>query len=208
MDADTPEPPLGRAVFLDRDGVLVDDPGYLSDPDAVRLLPGAARSLVALRAAGWRLVVVTNQSGFARGHFTEERLAGIHARLGELLAAGGATLDAIYYCPHHPDGSAGAYRRACDCRKPLPGLLLAAARDLRLDLAACWMVGDQPKDVAAGRAAGCRTILIGGEGAAVKSARPDYRAASLLDAAALILNGYPRRANHQSPIRNSPTKTR
>lgn len=149
-----------RAVFLDRDGVVVDDPGYLSDPAALRLLPGVGEAIAALRAAGWRVVLVTNQSGVARGYFSEARLAEIHARLGELLARAGAALDAVYYCPHHPEAEVVAYRRACDCRKPAPGLLQAAARDLGLDLAECWMIGDRAADVAAGRAAGCRTILV------------------------------------------------
>src|SRR5206468_2671767 len=136
------------------------DPGYLSDPDALRLLPGVAEALIALRQSGWLLVLVSNQSGIARGYFTEERLTEIHARLRELLAVKGASLDAIYYCPHHPEGTVAGFARACECRKPQPGLLLTAACHLDLYLPACWIVGDQLKDVAAGQAASCRTILI------------------------------------------------
>lgn len=177
---------MKRAVFLDRDGVIVDDPGYLDDPDALRLLPGAGRALAALSQAGWKLVIVTNQSGIARGYFTEERLTEIHARLRELLTVLGASLDAIYYCPHHPDGTVARFARECECRKPQPGLLLAAARDRGLDSTQCWMVGDQAKDIAAGRAVGCRTILIGGEEVGC-GPEPDYRAESLGEAAEIIL---------------------
>src|SRR5581483_7237156 len=145
---------MNRAVFLDRDGVVIEDPGYLTDPEGVVLLPGVLEALARLRADGWRLVVVSNQSGIARGMLTEERLAEIQARLAELLAAGGVTLDGIYYCPHHPQGNVAAYRRECDCRKPAPGMLLQASRDLDLDITSSWMVGDKYSDAAAGRAAG------------------------------------------------------
>jgi D-glycero-D-manno-heptose 1,7-bisphosphate phosphatase len=177
-----------RAVFLDRDGVVVDDPGYLGDPDQLRLLPGVGKAIAGLRAAGWRVVLITNQSGVARGYFSEVQLAEIHARLGDLLARVGAALDAVYYCPHHPEGEVAAYRRRCDCRKPAPGLLQAAARDLQLELTRCWMVGDRAADVAAGHAAGCRTILVGpaGAGSDRLSIEPTARAGSLADAAAWI----------------------
>ena len=123
---------MKRAVFLDCDGVVVDDPGYLDDPDALRLLPRVGSALAALSQADWILVIVTNQSGVARGYFTEERLAKIHARLREVLAVQGAPLDAIYYCPHHPEGSVSGFAIECTCRKPRPGLLLAAAQTLDL----------------------------------------------------------------------------
>src|SRR5262249_25588540 len=126
-----------RAVFLDRDGVLIGDPGYLADPDGVRLLPDAAEAVRRLAGAGWRVGRVTNQSGVARGYFSEERLAAIHARLNQLLADEGAAVESIYYCPHLADGVAARYRYDCSCRKPAPGLLLAAAQDLDLDLARC-----------------------------------------------------------------------
>jgi D-glycero-D-manno-heptose 1,7-bisphosphate phosphatase len=177
-----------RAVFLDRDGVIVDDPGYLSDPEALRLLPRVAEALIALRQSGWLLILVSNQSGIARGYFTEQRLAEIHARLREVLAVQGASLDAIYYCPHHPEGTVAGFARECECRKPQPGLLVAAARDLDLDLPQCWMVGDQLKDVAAGQAAGCRTVLISDGEPEGGGPSPDYRAASLLDAAEIVLH--------------------
>ncbi|MBI3910097.1 MAG: HAD family hydrolase [Armatimonadetes bacterium] len=157
-----PAPSSGsrRAVFLDRDGVLTEDRGYLSDAADLRLLEGAAEALHCLRAAGWALVVVTNQSAVARGMLTEEGLAAIHARLQERLSASGARVDAIYYCPHHPEAAREDYRRDCPCRKPAPGMLLAAAADLNLDLSASWLVGDQERDIEAAQRAGVRGILL------------------------------------------------
>lgn len=172
-----------RAVFLDRDGVLIEDTGYPDDPDRIALLPGVAEGLRRLQAGGWRLVVVTNQSGIARGKFSLETLEAIHARLRELLAAEGVRLDALYYCPHHPDGSEPRFRTACNHRKPAPGMLRSAAEALGLDLAACWMIGDKESDVRAGQAAGCRTVRIGpGETAA------DARANDLVEAARQIMD--------------------
>lgn len=150
-----------RAVFLDRDGVLIPDTGYPDDPAAIVLNPGVPGALAALRDAGYRLVVVTNQSGVARGCFTLERLAAVHQRLRELLARGGAVLDALYFCPHLPGAPVAAFAGDCPCRKPRPGMLLAAAQELGLDLRECWMVGDGARDVAAATAAGCRAVRIG-----------------------------------------------
>jgi D-glycero-D-manno-heptose 1,7-bisphosphate phosphatase len=143
-----------RAVFLDRDGTLVDELGFLAHPGDLRLLPGAAEGVRLLNRAGWRAVVVTNQSGIARGLFGEGELAAVHARLREELARAGATLDGIHHCPHHPTEGAPPLRRACDCRKPAPGLLLEAARELGLELGASWTVGDSLRDLEAGERAG------------------------------------------------------
>lgn len=152
---------MGRpAVFLDRDWTLIEDPGYLSDPQAVRLLPGVATALQRLAEAGYVLIVITNQAGIAKGYLTEKTLEGIHQELRRLLAAQGAAVDAIYYCPYSPEGTIPAYTRESDCRKPAPGMLLAAAKDLDIDLSCSWMVGDGPRDIGAGKAAGCRTIRI------------------------------------------------
>ncbi len=173
-----------RAVFLDRDGVVVDDPGYLADPDLLRLLPGAAEAIAHLRAGGWRVVLVTNQSGVARGALTEARLGQVHERLTAVLAERGSALDAIYYCPHLGNAPVPEYALDCDCRKPAPGMLLAAAADLNLNLAECWMVGDQPSDIAAGQSAGCRTVLIASAAAppAPDSMTPTLTASCLLAA--------------------------
>jgi histidinol-phosphate phosphatase family protein len=145
-----------RAVFLDRDGTVIEDPGYLSDPSGVRLLPGAADALRALRAAGYQLVLVSNQSGIGRGYFTAEQAEAVHRRVVEQLSRKGVVLDDARYCPHAPDDG-------CPCRKPRPGLLLAAARELGLDLGASFMVGNSSVDIGAGRNAGCRTILFGAQ---------------------------------------------
>ncbi|MGV3722172.1 MAG: D-glycero-alpha-D-manno-heptose-1,7-bisphosphate 7-phosphatase, partial [Actinomycetota bacterium] len=149
------------AVFLDRDGVLIEDTGYPSDPEVISLLPGVGEGLRALATAGWRLVVVSNQSGVARGKFTLARLEAVNERLVALLRAEGVTLDAFYFCPHHAEHGNPPFNIACNHRKPEPGMLRTAADDLDLDLRSCWMIGDRETDIAAGRAAGCRTILLG-----------------------------------------------
>ncbi len=150
------------AVFLDRDGTINVDTGYVSSPGDVRLLPGAGEAVARLNRAGRRVIVVSNQSGLARGMFDERTLEKIHDRLRELLAAEGARLDAIYVCPHLAEGAAAArYGIDCDCRKPADGLLRRAAEQWGVDLAASWMVGDSERDVEAGRRAGCRTIRLG-----------------------------------------------
>lgn len=151
---------LKPAVFLDRDGTIIEDPGYLRDCSQVRLLPGAVEAIRQFRRAGFRVVVVTNQSAVARGYLTEAQLAAIHDHLRRMLAAHGAPLDGVYYCPYHPEGVVDAYRKSSDWRKPDCGMLQAAAGDLGLDLAQSWMIGDSAGDVEAGRRAGCRTVLL------------------------------------------------
>ena len=148
------------AVFLDRDGTLVEELPYLHDPERLALMPGAAAALSALARAGFALVLVTNQAGVARGLYGEDAVERVHRRLGELLAAGGVALDGVYYCPHHPDGRVAAYARACRCRKPAPGMLEAAAGDLGLDLTASYLVGNDPVDVGAARAAGAAPVFV------------------------------------------------
>lgn len=148
------------ACFLDRDGVIVEEIGYLRDPDQVALIPGAAAAIRRLNAAGVPVVVVTNQTGVARGYFPEARIAEVHARLDDLLRADGAHVDRYYYCPHHPTEGRGAYAISCDCRKPAPGMLLRAAAELDLSLDASFMIGDKTSDMQAGHGAGCRTVLV------------------------------------------------
>lgn len=174
---------LRRAVFLDRDGTLIEDVDYLTDAAQLHLLPGVPRALCRLKQAGFRLLVVTNQSAVARGMLSEEKLELIHAELNGRLAARGAALDAFYYCPHLPQGAVARYARACDCRKPAPGLILRAAAQWHVDTGASFAVGDSERDVAAGRSAGCRTILIG----AGRSPLAGAHAADLAAAADLIL---------------------
>jgi D-glycero-D-manno-heptose 1,7-bisphosphate phosphatase len=152
-------------VFLDRDGVLIRDVDHLTAASQIEILAGVPEALRRLRQAGWCLVVATNQSVVARGLVTEDGLRQIHHVLETQLRRHGATLDAIYYCPHHPQGSVAVYRVVCDCRKPEPGLLLRAAKELGIDLKQSVMVGDTANDVEAGRRVGCRTVLVTAAGA-------------------------------------------
>jgi D-glycero-D-manno-heptose 1,7-bisphosphate phosphatase len=149
------------ALFLDRDGTLIRDEPYRDTPKGLKLLPHVARGLRAWAASGFVPVIVTNQSGLARGLFTRKTLNLIHARLLELLRKNGVQVAAVYVCPHLPEGKIRRYARRCSCRKPKPGLLKRAARELRLDLRNSVMVGDSPKDVKAGKAAGARALLLG-----------------------------------------------
>jgi D-glycero-D-manno-heptose 1,7-bisphosphate phosphatase len=181
------------AVFLDKDGTLVQNIPYNADPGKINLEPGVAKGLRLLNDAGLPLIVVTNQSGIAHGYFREEQLQGVIARLDEILRAeAGAELSGFYYCPHHPDGSVEGYSLDCPCRKPRPGLLLAAAQDQGVSLDESWMVGDILNDVEAGKRAGCRTILINnGNETEWKQGplrKPDFLAANFEEAAEIILH--------------------
>lgn len=144
------------AVFLDRDGTIIEDTGYIADPEAVRLLPGAAAAIARLNRAGRPAIVVTNQSGIARGLLDEAAYAAVARRLEALLAADGARLDAHYHCPHHPD-----FTGPCECRKPGPLLYRRAAADHELDLAASWWVGDRMRDVLPAERFGGHGLLLG-----------------------------------------------
>lgn len=149
-----------KAVFLDKDGTLVEDVPYNVNPDLIVLTPGAISGLQRLHQAGYLLIVITNQSGIAHGYFTESDLSPVERHLQELLATHGIPLAGFYYCPHHLDGVVEKYAIACHCRKPQPGLLNKAAQDHTLDLSQSWFIGDILHDIEAGRAADCRTILI------------------------------------------------
>jgi histidinol-phosphate phosphatase family protein len=147
-------------VFLDRVGTLVRDVRHSADPAALEWLPGVAEGLAALAAAGYRLVVVTNQSGAARGLFTIPEARAVGRHVAGALAIAGVRLSGYYLCPHYPSGAVPALAVACHCRKPRPGLLFRAARALGIDLRRSWMIGDAPSDVRAGQAAGVRPILL------------------------------------------------
>src|SRR5690242_11813204 len=184
-----------RAVFLDKDGTLIEDVPYNVDPAQVRLAPGAAEGLPRLHAGGFRLVVVSNQSGVARGLIAEEALGAVRDRLRDLLAELGVPLGGFYYCPHHPEGVVTRYAVACRCRKPAPGLILDAARAHGVAVGKSWFVGDILDDVEAGRRAGCRTVLIDNgnetEWVLTPSREPHWRAADLAAAARHILAASP-----------------
>ena len=161
------------AVFLDRDGTLIEDVGYLDRLDLITLFPWTIDTIRALNRAGLVLVVVTNQSGIAKGMFPEPFIEETHRHLSTLLAAGGARIDAYYYCPHHPDGVLESYRQRCDCRKPAGGLVQRAARDLDLDVARSFVVGDTWRDVGLAQSVGARGILVRtGSGAAEEKQPP------------------------------------
>ncbi|MBP7933312.1 MAG: HAD family hydrolase [Phycisphaerae bacterium] len=181
------------AVFWDRDDTLIADPGYLNHPDQVRLMPGAAEALRRTTAAGFENVVITNQSGVARGLIDEPTLRSIHERVHTLLAEAGARLDAIYYCPFLPGDEAVVpeYRQDSDLRKPKPGMLLKASLERKIELVASWMIGDSLRDTQAGRSAGCRTILLrNGKAAASeppKDTSVDFTANTLGEAVDIVL---------------------
>lgn len=152
---------MRRVVFLDRDGTINVEVGYLSDPAQVRLLPGAAQAIADLRSAGLAVVGVSNQSGIARGRFSLEQMWAVQAEVErQLMEEAGALLDAFYYCPHHPEGVVEPYATVCDCRKPGTGMLVRASRELGLSLAGSFMVGDKRIDVACGNGAGLTSLLV------------------------------------------------
>lgn len=174
---------LRPAVFLDRDGSLNADLGFVSRPEDIRWLPGVAAALARLRWADYLLIVVTNQSGIARGYYDVPAMQALHDWMNAELRTQGAHIDAFYHCPHHPDISG-----ACTCRKPAPGMLLRAADDWFIDLERSWMIGDKMSDIIAGRAAGCTPILLTTDIALPDEEPALLRAASLGEAADLILS--------------------
>src|SRR5947208_2442598 len=180
-----------RAVFLDRDGVLnYNRHDHIKTPEEYVPIPGAAEAVARLKRTGWAVVIVSNQSGLARGLFDQEALAAIMAKMQSVLAAAGGAADAVYYCPHAPGAG-------CDCRKPAPGLLLRAAREHALDLERSYLVGDKACDIECGRAAGLRTVLVATglpeERPDPAVVRPDHQARDLSEAVAWILQESSRR---------------
>ena len=151
---------MAKAVFLDKDGTLIPDIPYNVDPDLITLQPESIEGLQRLQEEGYLLIIISNQAGVARGYFTEDKLPAVEQRMAELLAAHALKLSGFYYCPHYPDGSIDGYNIDCQCRKPMPGMLLKAAKDHDIDLAGSWMIGDILNDVEAGNRAGCKTVLI------------------------------------------------
>jgi D-glycero-D-manno-heptose 1,7-bisphosphate phosphatase len=151
---------MKRAVFLDRDGTLIEEVGYLDRIDRVRFFPYSIGAVRLLNRAAFLVIVATNQAGIARGFFDESFVEATHRSITDTLAAGGARVDGFYFCPHHPDGVVGAYRQACECRKPRSGLLRRAAADHQIDLRHSFVVGDRAHDITAGTAVGARGVLV------------------------------------------------
>ena len=186
---------MERAVFLDRDGVISEEVGYLDDSDRLRLIPQAAGAVKLLNQSGFKTIVITNQSGVALGYFSDDVLGDIHRKMEELLSEQGASLDGIYYCPHHPEGTVETYRRECDCRKPATALLVKAAGEHGIDVASSYLVGDKRSDMECAHRAGATGILVlTGYGRdelkkvkGVPVAQPAYVAANVLDAARWII---------------------
>jgi D-glycero-D-manno-heptose 1,7-bisphosphate phosphatase len=184
------------AIFLDRDGTLTEEAGYINHPMRLRLIRGAAEAVRSCNDSGLLVVVVTNQAGVARGYFKEELIAVVHDKLRGMLAKEGAHLDAIYYCPHHPSVGPPEYQVACNCRKPRPGMIEAACRDLPIDLERSYMVGDRISDSKFGHKLGLRTVMVMtgyGRGEYEFQRRtwtdsPDHIASNLRDAVDWVLN--------------------
>lgn len=179
-----------KAVLLDRDGTIIENHGYIADPERVQLIHGAAEAIRRFRASGHLVVLVSNQSGVARGRLDESDLSRVHGRVEEMLEAHGASLDGTYYCPYldGPEATIEAYRRDSELRKPKPGMLLQAARELNIDLSQSWMIGDSACDVEAGTRAGSRTILIGRAGweGGRTGVTATHTVGSLLEAAEIV----------------------
>lgn len=149
-----------KAVFLDKDGTLIPDIPYNVNVDLIQIENESIKGLKLLKEQGFLLVVVSNQPGIAKGYFSEADLDKVWQKISDLLQLHQLSIDGYYYCPHHPEGKIELYTMNCDCRKPLPGLILTAAEKLHIDLSQSWMIGDILNDVEAGKRAGCRTILL------------------------------------------------
>jgi len=174
-------------VFLDRDDTIIRDMVYLNDPDKIEILPRVCEAIHALNEKNIPVIVITNQSGIARGILSEEKLSEIHLELLSLLARQGARIDAIYYCPHHAEGTVEKYTHACSCRKPEPGLLLEAAKDFCLELSACYMIGDKAIDVETIHRVGGKGVLLSAGEAHNMQQRPDHIAHDLHEAVDWVL---------------------
>lgn len=148
------------AVFIDRDGTISEEVGYINHPSRFRLFPYAANAIKLLNQRGWLAVIITNQAGVARGYFSETMIQTVHDNLQQHLRDSGARVDAIYYCAHHPSVGEPPYRQDCDCRKPKTGLVTRAARDLNISLEHSWVVGDRYSDIQLARNAGLRSALV------------------------------------------------
>jgi histidinol-phosphate phosphatase family protein len=182
---------MRKAVFIDKDGTLIPDIPYNTDPDLIRLEDNSIEGLRKLQQQSYLLIIVSNQVGVAHGFFEEEKLTAVKKKIIDLLDSENIYLHAFYYCPHHPAGKTQKYNIDCDCRKPKPGMLLKAAKDFDIDLSRSWMIGDILNDVEAGRRAGCNAILIDNNNETEwhlnEFRKPDYMAKTINQAAEYIL---------------------
>lgn len=182
-----------QAVFLDRDGTLIEERGYINRIELLRMFPWSLEAVRLLNRAGLKVFVITNQAGVARGYFNEDFVRRAHEHLADLVRSAGGEVHGFYHCPHHPDASVAEYRRACECRKPAPGMFLQAARDHGLDLSRSYAVGDRWHDVQAAQAVGARAIMVRTGYGATELERPKPGVApaavtdSLIDATTWIL---------------------
>jgi len=182
---------MQRAVFLDRDGTIIEDIGYLDECSKIRFLPRVSEAIKLLNENGFKVMVTTNQSGVARGYFTEETVREINRYIQESLAKQGALIDKTYYCPHHIEGIIKGYSKECHCRKPNPGMIEEAVREFGIDLENSFVIGDKISDIEAGHRAGCKTILLAGEDPLNNekeiASMPDYIAADLYEAVSWLV---------------------
>lgn len=203
---------MNKAVFLDKDGTLIRNIPYNVNPDLISLMPNAAAGVKLLQDRGYVPIIVSNQSGVALGYFTEADLIGVTAKIRLLLGEEGITVHGFYYCPHFAEGIVQPYAYACNCRKPLPGMLLAAARHFTISLADSWMIGDILDDIEAGKKAGCHTILVNNgnetEWELTETRKPDYMTADLKEAADIILSLETPEENKTLVIGNEHADTR
>ncbi|PWV56754.1 HAD-IIIA family hydrolase [Chitinophaga sp. S165] len=197
---------MRKAIFIDKDGTLIDNVPYNADPNKIVLASGAIEGLRLLQDEGYVLIVVSNQAGIAHGYFREIEMLPVIARLERLLYEHEIVLEGFYYCPHHPAGKIVQYAVTCECRKPLPGMLVQAAEELDLDLPGSWMIGDILNDVEAGNRAGCQSVLLNNGNETVWEMntlnKPLYIAENLLEAARLIVNHTTENLKHGTYISN------
>ena len=193
---------MKRAVFLDRDGTIIEDVGYLNECRKIKFLPRVSTAIKLLNESGFKVIVVTNQSGVARGYFTEEIVKEINRFIQESLAKQGAFIDKIYYCPHHVQGIIQKYKKQCHCRKPNPGMIEKAAREFSIDLKNSFAIGDKISDIEAGHGAGCGTILLADRSSPDRDGRTalmcDHIATDLREAARWILSFGVKRGVYES----------
>ena len=181
---------MHKAIFLDRDGVIIEQKPHHYKINETVFIPGVFEALQLAQEAGYKLIIITNQAGIAKQKYTEQDYHTLMSWMGSIFSAEGILFDAVYYCPHHPDGVLEQYRKICDCRKPNPGLLHQAIREKGVDISRSFMIGDQTWDILAGKRVGCKTILVqtgyGGKDGKYE-VDPDYVAADLKDAIHFIL---------------------